>query len=146
LAKINEVGKALVHSWELNPKNPNIPVKMLTVELGQGHGSDRTELWFGRAITLDANCYDTCNSKLHYLEPKWHGSTDEMLQFRRECVTNQAWGGHIPLILLDAHKSIQRQHVNDSEKNDYWKQPEVWADIKAAFDRFFELNPDAIGW
>jgi hypothetical protein len=69
-----------------------------------------------------------------------------MLEFGRECVTNQAWKGQIPLILLDAHKSIQRQYVDDSGKNDYWKQPEVWSDIKSAFDRFFELNPDAIGW
>src|SRR5271169_4585735 len=104
------------------------------------------ELWFNRAMENNTNDYEACQAKLNYIEPKWHGSTEAMLEFGHECATNQAWGGHVPLILYDVHKSIQRQYVNDSEKNEYWKQPEVWADIKVAFDRFFELNPDAIGW
>jgi hypothetical protein len=133
-------------AWKLNPKDERIPREMMTVELGQGKGRDRMELWFNRAMKLDPNDYDACSAKLYYLEPKWYGSTEAMLEFGRECVTNQAWKGQIPLILLDAHKSIQRQYVDDSGKNDYWKQPEVWSDIKSAFDRFFELNPDAIGW
>jgi hypothetical protein len=143
---LNEAEKSLAHAWELNPKNPRIPTKMITVELGQGKGRDRMELWFNRAMELDPNDYDACSAKLYYLEPKWYGSTEEMLEFGRECVTNQAWGGHISLILLDAHKSIQRQYVNDTEKNNYWKQPGIWPDLKSAFDRFFELNPDAVGW
>lgn len=28
---------------------------------------------------------------------------------------------------------------------DYWKQHEVWSDINAAYERFFEVNPDATG-
>jgi hypothetical protein len=37
--------------------------------------------------------------------------------------------------------------LNDSEeKSNYWKLPDVWPDIEAAFERFFELNPDAIGY
>jgi hypothetical protein len=69
-----------------------------------------------------------------------------MLEFGRECVQSEKWGAHVPLILLDAHISIQRQYIDASQKDDYWKQPEVWADIKSAFDRFFELNPDAVSW
>jgi|SRR5208282_3678149 len=138
--------EALEHAWKLNPKDPEIAHQMMTVMLGQGGGRDRMELWFDRAMVLDPNDDVACSRKLYYLEPKWYGSREAMLEFGRECATNQAWGGHVPLILLDVHKSIQRQYVNDSEKNDYWKQPEVWADIKTAFDRFFELNPDAIGW
>jgi len=137
---------ALNHAWQLNPGDSRIPVKMLTVAMGQGQGRDQMELWFGRAMKLDPNSYEACSAKLFYLEPKWYGSTAAMLAFGRECATNQAWGGHIPLIILDAHKSIQRQYVDGSQKNDYWKQPEVWSDLKPAFDRFFELNPEAISW
>lgn len=143
---LNEAKKSLAHAWELNPKDPHIPIKMITVELGQGNGRDQMELWFSRAMALNPNSYDACSAKLYYLEPKWYGSTNDMLDFGRECVTNQAWGGHIPLILLDAHKSIQRQYVDGLEKTNYWKQPEVWTDLKSAFDRFFELNPNAVGW
>ena len=130
----------------MNPRDARIPTKMLTVELGQGQGRQRMELWFNRAMAINTNDYDACSAKLYYLEPKWYGSTEAMLEFGRQCATNKAWGGHIPLILLDAHKSIQRQYVNDSQKTNYWKQPEVWTDLKTAFGRFFELNPDATGW
>jgi hypothetical protein len=138
--------KSLNHAWELNPKDARIAVTMIWITLSQGKSRDQMELWFNRAMENNTNDYEACQAKLNYIEPKWYGSSEAMLEFGRECATNQAWGGHVPLILLDAHKSIQRQYANDLEKNDYWKQSEVWADIKTAFDRFFELNPDAIGW
>jgi hypothetical protein len=137
---------SLKHAWELNPKDPRIAVTMIWIVNDQGKSRDQMELWFQRAMENNPNDYEACQAKLNYIEPKWHGSIEAMLEFGRMCATNRAWGAHVPLILLDAHKSIQRQYVDDAEKNVYWKQPEVWADIKVAFGRFFELNPDAIGW
>jgi hypothetical protein len=138
--------KALTKAWQLNTNEPRIAIAMMTVELGQGQGRDRMELWFHRAMELDPNNYDACNSKLGYLEPKWYGSVQDMLAFGRECVQNQQWGGHVPLILMDAHVAIQREFTEDSQKTNYWKQPNVWLDLKSAFDRFFELNPEEISW
>lgn len=137
---------ALTNAWQLNPKDPRIPLNLMRVERGQGRGRDRMELWFHRDMELSTNDYDACYSKLTYLEPKWYGSVDDMLAFGRECAQTKQWGGHVPLILLDAHLAIQRQYADDSEKTNYWKQPEVWLDLKDAFDRFFELNPDETGW
>jgi hypothetical protein len=138
--------KYLEYAWKLNPQDGRIPRHMLTVELGQGSGRDGMELWFSRAMKLNSNDYAACSAKLQYIEPKWYGSTDEMLKFGRECATNPNWNGEVPLVLVDAHVSIQRQYASDANKADYWKQPDVWSDIQTAFDRFFELNPDATGW
>jgi hypothetical protein len=69
-----------------------------------------------------------------------------MLEFGRECVSNKQWGGHVPLILMDAHVAIQQQFAADAEKVGYWKQPQVWTDLNSAFERFFELNPNEISW
>ncbi|MGA3285619.1 MAG: TlpA disulfide reductase family protein [Verrucomicrobiota bacterium] len=136
---------ALTNAWNLNPNDERIPLKMLTVELGQGQGRDRMEIWFNRAMAIDPNDYDACKAKLYYLEPKWYGSADDLLGFGWECAQSKAWRGKVPLILLDAHEAICR-YLDDSEKTNYWKQPDVWLDIQVAFDRFFELNPDAIDW
>jgi hypothetical protein len=68
-----------------------------------------------------------------------------MLAFGRECVASPVWRGRVPLILVDAHKlwfSLQPE----PGPHDYWQQPEVWADIESAFDRFFELNPQAVAY
>jgi hypothetical protein len=137
---------SLDKAWKLNPKDPRIPREMIKVEMGQGRGRDRMEMWFQRAMDLDPNYYDACHAKLLYIEPKWYGSIQDMLDFGRECVRNQKWGGQIPLILLDAHQDIQSQFVTGEMKTNYWKQPQVWNDLKSAFDRYFIANPDNIGW
>jgi hypothetical protein len=47
--------------------------------------------------------------------------------------------------LVDAHGFIDGR-LQGTDREDYWKRPDVWPDIQAAFDRFFELNPDATGY
>jgi len=136
---------ALEHAWKLNPKDLKIPLQMMSVMLGQGGGRDRMELWFNRAMELDPNNYTACHDKLYYLEPKWYGSDEDQLAFGRECVQSKKWGGQVPLILVDAHVWINAR-LDKSEQAAYWKRTDVWADIQSAYDRFFELNPDAIGY
>lgn len=135
--------EALEHAWELYPKDTEIAHQMMTVMLGQGGGRDRMELWFNRAMALDPNDYDACSKKLYYLEPKWYGSREAMLDFGRECVQNTNWAGQVPLVLADAHWNFHRGYVDKSEQTNYWMQPDVWPDIKMSYDRFFELNPEA---
>ena len=138
--------EALTNAWQLNTNDARIAIQMMRVELGQGQGRARMDLWFHRAMELNPNYYDACSYKLFYLEPKWYGTVQDMLAFGRECVINKRWGGHVPLILLDAHVDIRNQFVGADQRAGYWKQPQVWKDLNSAFDRFFELNPDAIGW
>ena len=135
---------ALERAWKLDPTDSRIPVKMLTVELGQGEGRDRMELWFQRAMELDPNSYAACGRKSYYLEPKWYGSPEDLLKFGRECVASEKWGGRVPLVLVDAHMRLVR-YVPDGKQKEYWKRPEVWKDLKAGFDKFFENCPDANG-
>jgi hypothetical protein len=89
--------------------------------------------------------YDACSKKLRYLEPKWYGSPDEMLRFGHECVDSETWIGNVPLVLRDAHESLAN-YVEKDKRAAYWKQPEVWPDLKASFEKFFQLNPDATRW
>jgi peroxiredoxin len=136
---------ALTNAWQLNPEDSRIADKMLEVELGQGEGRDRLELWFGRAMALNPNDLKACSTKLNYLQPKWYGSEDDLLTFGWECVQSKVWGGKVPLILLDAHEAIAG-YLDGPEKTNYWKQTDVWLDVQSAFDRFFALNPDATSW
>lgn len=136
---------ALERAWSLDPSNPEIANAMLRVELGQGRGRDRLETWFTRALALDTNDYAACSTKLIYLQPKWHGSAEELLAFGRECARSTAWGGRIPLILVDTHEALANT-LQRGERPAYWKNPSVWPDLKSAYDKFFALNPDAVGW
>ena len=140
-----EAERALDRAWQLDPTDVRIPMAMLNVELGQGKGRDRMELWFGRAMELNTNNFMACRAKLNYLEPKWYGSREAMIAFGRECVASATWGGRVPLALLDAHENLSH-YLSADEQSEYWRQPDVWPDLNAAFERFFALNPQSVSW
>lgn len=137
---------ALTVAWSLaEPKDERIARAMMTVELGQGKGRARMEQWFQRAMAVNPNYYEACHAKLYYLEPKWYGSPEAMLEFAHECLHSEKWGGRIPLIVLDAHETIARMLSPDLQK-EYWTQPEVRKDLHEAFEKFFRLNPNTTAW
>ena len=117
----------------------------MELELGQGKGRERMELWFRRAMEIAPNNYEACTAKLYYLEPKWYGSPDEMLRFGRECVASEKWNGSVPLVLVDAHETLATYARRTGETN-YWKRAEVWPDLKSSFEKFFTLDPEASSW
>jgi len=133
--------EALEHAWKLNPKQPNIAIQMMTVVLGQGSGREEMEIWFKRAMDLNTNSYEACSHKMNFLDPKWYGSDEDQLAFGRECGYSTNWGGNVPLILVLAHNDINLR-LQGAAKANYWKQPEVWRDMKSAYDRFFEMRPE----
>ncbi len=142
-ARLLVAEKHLEKAWQLDPTDVRIAQRMMTVELGQAKGRDRMELWFQRAMKLSPNDANTTHSKLYYLEPKWHGSARDMLAFGRECATNAAWGGTVPLTLVDAHRRLAGYVEPKERQAEYWKQPAVWRDLKLAYDRYFKEQPAA---
>ncbi len=139
--RLGKAEKALTKAWEINPHDARIARWMLTLELGQRKGRDRMEMWFQRAMRLNTNYYEACVCKLYYLEPKWYGSREDMLEFGHQCVTNSNWGPAIPLILVDAHEKFA-EYLSPSERGNYWKDPTVWNDIKLAYNAVFSRTPD----
>jgi hypothetical protein len=142
---LGEAEHCLDQSWALDSKSSDTAVAMMDVELGQGRGRDRMELWFRRAMSVDPACYDAAYAKAWYLQPKWYGSEQDAIRFGRECVESKAWKGRVPLILWEAHRMLANDRASGL-KDAHWKQPGVWADVRDSFDRFFELNPEAAGW
>ncbi len=119
---------------------------MLTVGLGLQYEFDQMDVWFQRAMKINPSSYDACRAELYYLEPKWGGSIPALLAFGRQCVESTEWKGRVPLIMLDAHEAVVSYLPQGPMRTNYWKNPLVWRDIKDGFEKFFQLNPEAIGW
>ncbi len=137
--------EALEKAWELDPDDCRAPTEMIRVVEGEQSGREQMELWFSRAMALNPKNEQACRNKLHYLYPLWYGLREAMLAFGKECVASTNWGGNVPLILCEAHWDYSYFLKQDAEREGYWKRPDVWPDIKAAFERFFQLNPGEIG-
>ena len=142
---LGEAESCLERSWAIDSTISDTAVAMMEVELGQGRSRERMELWFDRAMALDPACYNAAYTKAWYLQPKWYGSQIDALAFGWECVKSKVWKGRVPLMLFEAHRML----ANDKAiglKDAYWRQPGVWEDVRDSFERFFELNPKAVGW
>ena len=144
-AHINEAKKALEKAWELDPTRLEVAIHMLTVALGLEKDDRFMQTWFERAMALDPDSYRACQAKRNYLEPKWHGSPEELIAFGRECVASEKWGGRVPLMLAEVHDTLAANLKSEAWQN-YWLQPEVWTDLKSSYEKFFRLNPQSTGW
>lgn len=133
---------SLQKAWRLDPTLQKIPLKMLSLELGQGQGRNRMELWFQRAMALNTNNYQACGAKLFYLLPQWYGSAKDMIEFGRECVASTNWGPAVPWTLIHAHENLATYTVRTAEeKKKYWQNPLVWADVKLVCEKNLITDP-----
>jgi hypothetical protein len=134
---------ALEEAWKLDPTDVDAAIRMLTVELGQGQGRQRMELWFKRATQANPDSLEAYNDKLYYLEPKWYGSPEDMLQFGRDCLKEGRFGTDVPLVLELAHTSLSHYTHGGWQRTadpDYFKQPGVWADLKAVHEGYLKTD------
>jgi hypothetical protein len=142
---LNQAALSLEKSWSLNPSNAYTAYLMMKVELGQGQGRARMEKWFNRAMDLAPNYYDAVDLMEFYLQPRWYGSDEIALEFARSCVSSTNWGGQVPLVLANLHRSLADYHeLKDSPR--YWQKPGVWEDVRSSYDKFFQLNPNDYGY
>ncbi len=142
---LNQAEADLEASWKRDPTQVETAISMMRVELGQGRGRMRMEMWFDRAMKLDPASFNAAYQKAWYLQPKWHGSKAEALAFGRRCVASKEWRGTVPLILVEVHLLLASDSANGL-KEEHWTQPGVWEDVRSSYERFFELNPDAVRW
>jgi len=136
---------ALETAWQMNPTNAWTAYTMMRVELGQGQGRERMEKWFNRAMNLDPNYYEAADLMSYYLEPRWYGSEQTAIAFGRSCVSSTNWGGRVPLVLADLHRSLASYYKQTSGP-DHWAQPGVWEDVRSSYEKFFQLNPGEYGY
>jgi hypothetical protein len=136
--------KALTIAWQMNSNIAQTAYLMMQVELGQGQGGARMELWFERAMALQPDYFDAVKLMSFYLEPRWYGSDAIALAFGRSCVASANWGGQVPLILAQLHRSLSKYHQTTNAT--YWHRPQVWSDVQSSYEKFFALNPDEAGW
>jgi hypothetical protein len=139
--RLAEAEKALTRAWEINPDDPQAPTLMLTVELGQGKGMHVMETWFKRAMETDPDNIDACRKKMYYLEPKWHGNAELMLTFGRSLLAKGNWEARLPFLLADAHRTLAGYA---KDRAAYYKDEDVWKDVKAVYDGFLAGHPDSV--
>ena len=138
--RLKTAEETLEAAWKADSGNSEIAARMISVELGQGRGRDRMELWFKRAMEADPNNDFACCSKLTYLLPRWHGNDDEALAFAQECLEGDNWKARIPFILDDYYQYESSKDMAPREVPLY-NQIGVWEQIQSLYDLYLKVCP-----
>lgn len=131
--------EVLTRAYELDPTDGAAAAEMLEVELVQGKGRDVMEKWFKRAIAADPENQTAYLAKLRYLEPQWHGSPKDMLDFGHQCLATRNWIGGTTYVLLQAHVALSKSAGDEAA---YWHSAAVWPDVQAVVGGAAELFPE----
>jgi hypothetical protein len=120
----------------MDPASPAIAPMMLTVELGCDGDRERMESWFRYGLAVDPGDASLWFTRLHHLEPRWHGSAEEMLEVGAEALATKQWAYRTPFVLAFAH------HQLAEDDPDYFTAA-VCHDIRNIYGPFLEKYPDA---
>jgi hypothetical protein len=136
--------EALDEAWAKDPTLSATPLAALRLELGQGKGRERMELWFKRALAFRQNHSEAIRQKQLYLQPYWYGSEQEVLAFARDIMKSDLYYDQELLQPYFAHRDLA-QYFRKSRPG-YWTEPQVWPDIEACFERYFDRSGDNQSW
>jgi hypothetical protein len=131
--------EAYQEAWKIQLGSAAVAREFLEIDKAVGGDRATMELWFERAMKADGDDRTACWSKLDWLDPKWHGSAEEMLAFGRACRDTKNSRTGITLLVADAHWRIAC--MPGENQNKYLALPEVWADIQSVYDEYLKHFP-----
>ena len=135
--RLEEARTILERAWELDPSDPYPPAQLVTVAMGLQDDLSEIDRQVDRALKADSRDISALEGKLYYLEPKWHGSIRQLLDFGRECAKSGVAISPAPYLLLEAHKTC----ANYSRDLAYFKRPGVWEELKPALETLVQRFP-----
>jgi hypothetical protein len=138
--RLTEARKVLNESWELKPNDYRTANYMLMVEKGIGGDRDEMEKWFERAMKAFPLNKLACEQKLDWLDPKWHGSPEDLLAFGRACRDTKNWEGELTLLWADA-RFRACLYMEKEEQTKYLHSQEVRDDIKTVYEEHLKHSP-----
>lgn len=134
--------KVLTACWTLKPGDYRTANLMLAIEKGIGGERADMEKWFERAMKACSVNKEACEQKLDWLDPKWHGSLEEMMAFGRACRDTKNWHSGITLLLADAHFRKNLHLVKAEPNKKYMHSEEVREDVQGVYEEYLKHYPD----
>jgi hypothetical protein len=98
-ASLAEARRSLTAAWQALPESTSAASLMISVTMGDGSNEER--LWFGRAMAADPACKDAWDRMSNALQPRWGGSTQQLLALAQQGVTDARPGNRLGRVASD---------------------------------------------
>jgi hypothetical protein len=141
--------EAIDNAYRTDPTNYLAAKIMMVVGLGEGFDRAQMDAWYQRAIANNPDAEQVASGyMLNYLEPKWYGSSAEMLAFARTCVASNDWDRRMPIVIVYAHESLSRYdaptgYAKKPQPKYFQKNPAAYQEIKPVYEEYLRRYPDS---
>ncbi len=132
---------ALESAWKLKPDESRTAALMLHVAKGLKFDRAEMEKWFDRAMKADGDNKEACAAKLEWLDPKWHGTIEDMVAFGWACRDTKNTRSGIPLLLAEAYLRVLPK-LPEKEQPQYMRSERIWRDVFQVFSKHLEMFSD----
>jgi hypothetical protein len=146
---LNVAAKSLDEAWQLDHANADAAAAMITVLMGQAAPNKGVDLWYDRAMAAEPWHAEAISRKMLYLEPKWHGSVEELREFARQLAENERDGAAATRQLLapaDARWRLAEYVAacrGDPPAKYFSDNPLAWTDIDGASTNYLAAVPQS---
>ncbi|MFO0870359.1 MAG: hypothetical protein U0935_15640 [Pirellulales bacterium] len=127
VTRLEAARREFERALQINPEGWSAHSQFLTVGMGLGIDRATYEQHFAAAIRLQPGNLAPYRSKYTYLEPKWHGSPEELLEFGQQCLETQRWREGIAPLFLDAVEQVSRLARDPAE---LFRSADLWAHLQ----------------
>ena len=140
-ARLKIARKALGEAWLARPGESRTANLMLVIAKGLNYSRAEMEKWFERAMIADGDNQEACKLKLDWLDPKWHGTQEDLLAFGRACRDTGNWHAGITVLIGHAHMIVYSRLPSKTARQKYMSSPEVKNDIVSVYKEYLYNYP-----
>jgi hypothetical protein len=131
----------LVHAWELRKDRPEAAYEMISASVDAPEPGADARTWFDRAVAAQFDYWPAYDARLAYLQPRWGGSYEEMLEFAAECAQTGRFDTYVPLFALEAVESVdgdQRDKKGGGGGEPVYKTPATFRLLSQMLDGYLK--------
>jgi hypothetical protein len=124
------------------------------LDLANGLSASKEEAWswFAHIQERIPGDFNSANSMIDYLEPKWNGSIEEELQLGRSALATGNWETQLAILLDNVHNRLKNYNPDGTWSEEplgaYFHQETVWKDLETVCRGYLAEYPadDEIHW
>lgn len=124
--RLERAREELERAVELNPAGLEAHAELERVAVGLALPREYMEEHFQQAVRVRPEFKTAYDHKFQYLQPRWHGSREELFAFGVECLETGLWDTDIPNMFLSALEDCVSRPERRTIDKEFLRRDDVW--------------------
>jgi hypothetical protein len=131
------------NAWNLNPKWPLAPCRMIYVSMGDS-GLGEMRLWFDRTVAAQIDYSKAWSDMRWGLRPRWYGNLNSMLAFGEMAIKTGRFDTDVPRIYMDSVSDVESEmQVMVGER--IFDRTNIWPHLQELYNGYM-ARPSQTAW